>query len=127
MNNDERTLNSYNEDIRDLTAAIEQLRLAQARLDTVISRVERNRDRRAATEEPTREQVITPRDRRRTVHSLASFVVGDYVKIKNPRQGQPDRGIVFGATRSTKLPSDITKLSTVSFSTTMILHPKNKK
>ena len=127
MTSNQLPIHSYDEDIRDLTAAIEQLRLAQARLDTVVTIVERNIDRRVTQEEPARTQETRLRTRRRAVHPSASFVVGDYVKIKNPRQGQPDRGIVFGATRSTKLPLDITKLSIVSFSTTMILHPKNKK
>ena len=28
---------------------------------------------------------VTPRNRRRKVHPLASYVVGDYVRVKNPR------------------------------------------
>ena len=100
MTSNQLPIHSYDEDIRDLTAAIEQLRLAQARLDTVVTIVERNIDRRVTQEEPARTQETRLRTRRRAVHPSSIFVVGDYVKVKNPRQGQPDRGIVFGATRS---------------------------
>ena len=80
-------------DIRDLTEALNQLRLAQSRLDAVIARVERNREQAERQEQPTP-------TRRRPVHPLSRFVAGDYVRVKNPRRGQPYRGIVFGATRS---------------------------
>ena len=56
---------THDEDIRDLTAAIGQLRLAQSRLDAVIARVQNNRDRRAQGE--TSRDVVRP-TRRRTVH-----------------------------------------------------------
>ena len=88
---------THDEDIRDLKAAIGQLRLAQSRLDAFIAGVQNNRDRRAQGE-PSRD-VVRP-TRRRTVHPLSRFTEGDYVRIKNPKQGQPETGIVFGATRS---------------------------
>ena len=55
MRNDSITASTYDEDIRDLTAAVNQLRLAQSRLDAVIARVERNRDTRAQGEQGGRQ------------------------------------------------------------------------
>ena len=95
-NNSTNIITPHDQDIRDLTEAVNQLRLAQTRLNAVIARVEQNRAQREPVE---REEQLLPR-RRRTVHPLSRFVVGDFVRVKNPNRGQPDRGIVFGATRS---------------------------
>lgn len=90
-------------DLRDLTTALEQLRLAQQRVDSVRQRIE-NRSTSVQRITATREEAVTSstaqRTRRRTVHPLASYVVGDYVRVKNPKADQEDRGTVFGATRS---------------------------
>lgn len=43
---------------------------------------------------------MTPRTRRRNVHPLARYVIGDYVRVKNSKSGQQDQGVVFGATHS---------------------------
>ena len=95
-NNTTSITTHYDQDIRDLTEAVNQLRLAQSRLDAVRARVEHNRDRRKLEERGGQAVLI----RRRTVHPLSRFIAGDYVRVKNPKRGQPDRGIVFGATRS---------------------------
>ena len=89
--------------LQDLTQALNQLRLAQQRVESVRQRIE-DRHRRIQNTETSSDQVtvgeVTPRNRRRKVHPLVSYVVGDYVRIKNPNSGQEDRGIVFGVTRS---------------------------
>ena len=89
--------------LQDLTQALNQLRLAQQRVESVRQRIE-DKHRRIQNTETSSDQVtvgeVTPRNRRRKVHPLVSYVVGDYVRIKNPNSGQEDRGIVFGVTRS---------------------------
>ena len=45
-------------------------------------------------------QRTSPPQRTRLVHPVAKFTYGDHVRAKNPKAGQQDQGIVFGATRS---------------------------
>ena len=100
MRSNNITASTYDEDIRDLTTAVNQLRLAQSRLDAVISRAEQNRDKREQGEQRGRQEQEHRSTRRRPVHPLSIFIAGDYVRVKKNRQGQPDRGVVFAATGS---------------------------
>ena len=95
-NNSTNIRTPHDQDIRDLTEAVNQLRLAETRLNAVIARVEQNR----AQREPVEREEQPLARRTRAVHPLSRFVVGDFMRVKNPNRGQPDRGIVFGATRS---------------------------
>ena len=86
------------QDIQDLSSALQQLRLAQTNVNTVLARIR------------TREQHITPvlqqsgeravERRRKTVHPLSNLYIGDRVCINKPREHQQNTGAVFGSTRS---------------------------
>ena len=100
MRNKQTAASSSNEaDLQDLTQALEQLRLAQERIDSVRQRIE-DRAQRTSVTTSTAGSNTTYRTRQRLVHSLARYAVGDHVHVKNPKGDQHDSGIVFGATRS---------------------------
>ena len=83
---------STDENIDELTSAINRLRLAQEHLENVISRL--NRERTQTEQTPERIEAVESRPRRQR------FQIGDNVQIINPRPFQEDHGVVVGFTRA---------------------------
>ena len=83
-NNDSTHIRTpHDKDLRDLTEAVDQLRLAQTRLNAVIARVEQKR---AQREQIEREEQLLIR-RRQTVHPPSRFAAGEFARAKNPNRG----------------------------------------
>ena len=80
-NTDQHTSNS---DPRDLKEALEQLQLAQQRVDSVRQRID-NRGRSAIMQAVPTVRNTSESAARRRVHPLARYVVEDYVRVKNPK------------------------------------------
>ena len=85
-------------DVQELTEALEQLRLAQANVQAVLDRITARQQPEITTSQGSGETVREAR--RRTVHPLSNLFEGDRVRINKPRVDQQETGVVVGSTRS---------------------------
>ena len=109
MRSDVLQTETHETSIEDLTQVLAQLRVAQERVSAVLNRIESERQinirTRSLVETLSKQsaavgQRTSPPQRRRLVHPLVRFTYSDHISVKNPKTGQHDQGIVFGATRS---------------------------
>ena len=93
-----RTRDEHQQDIQDLSNALEQLRLAQINVNRVLERI-RTREQPESTPQQEAGGGATE-VRRRTVHPFSNLYIGNRVRINKPREDQQNTGVVFGSTRS---------------------------
>ena len=93
-----RTGADQQDDVQELTEALQQLQLAQANVQAVLERIGTREQAETTTSQGSGEAVGEAR--RRTGHPLSSLFEGDRVRINKPRVGQQNTGVVVGATRS---------------------------
>ena len=92
---------SPNPDIDDLASALEQLRLAQSRVDRVLSRL-RSRSTSLPIAIPVADLPmarVSPL-RRPVSRGRSQFRVGDSIRINRPSRNQQSEGVILGFTPS---------------------------
>ena len=93
-----RTGADQQDDVQELTDALQQLQLAQANVQAVLERTRTRELAETTTSQGSGEAVREARIQ--TVHPLSSLFEGDIVRINKPRVDQQNTGVVVGATRS---------------------------